>query len=152
MSCNFSTTDVIKNNPEKAKARMEKFESGLNTFTDAMVATYFEGYEITESENKFYVLESDWKFYMFSDKKDIIDLAASTSAMKRRENYNKNKKPNDKYISFTKSSELPRTKIYGYETRKLLGEFNLDESNLEKMSFKEIVKASLKAYRFYNID
>lgn len=148
----FTTIDTAKNNPEKAKANIEKVENKLNTFMDTLADTYFEEYEITENENKFYILESDWKFYFFSDKKDMLDFAATTSAMIRKEEYDKIKKTDDKYVSFTKVSELPRTKIYGYKTRKLLGEYSIDIKTMENASFKDYIKAAANSYKFYKAE
>ena len=53
------------------------------------------------------------------------------------------------YESFSKTDELLRTKIYSIETKKLLGEFIMDEKIYENGSIKEIVKASFNAYHFY---
>ena len=53
-------------------------------------------------------------------------------------------------LRFSKSTELDRTKIYGSDTGKLLGEFVMDDKALENASFKEAMKAVFKAYRFYN--
>ena len=65
----------------------------------------------------------------------------------RRKEY---KKQNPKgYKSFSKTEELPRTKIYSVETNRLLGEFILDESAYDTNSVKEIIKAGMNAYKFY---
>lgn len=140
----FSTFDDMKNNPEKAEQTMAKLENTMNKFG----SLYFESHKITSDENKFYVLSSDWNGYSFKEKKDILDLAASLASMEREKEY---KKLHPKsYKSFTKTSELPRTKIYSTETKKMLGEYNIDESSFESGSVKEMIKASLKAYKFYN--
>ncbi len=111
---------------------MNKMERVLNTYT----SLYFEGHTITEDENKFYVLAKDWNGYSFSEKKDILDMAAVTAATERKT---------------TKTKELARTKIYNSLNGELLGEFILDEKllNTEKPDFKEIIKTSMKAYTFY---
>ena len=128
----------IKSNPESAEQKIEKLSDTLNSFS----SMYFENHIITDSENKFYVRSSDWTRYSFSEKKDILDMAASISANERTK-HSKTKK------LYTKSDELIRTKIYGSDTDKLLGEFIIDEGIVEKGSFKDIMKASLNAYHFY---
>jgi len=140
----FATMEEVKNNPEQTKAKMEKLESGMNNFMDSMVSVYFEKYEITPNENKFYLYDSDWKYSIFSEKKDMLDLAATYSASKREEKDTKNK-------SYSKTSELPRTKIYSIETGKLLGEFSFEENLLKNPTPMEILKAATKAYKFYNV-
>ena len=134
--------------PEQRKAQIEKFESRLNTFMDFALSIYFERYEFTDAENKFYVTDFDWKTSTFKDKKDMLELAATKSAEYRRSEF-KAKNP-DGYKHFSKYSELPRTKIYSVETGKLLGEFSADE-NIPDKSFTEAVKSAFKAYKFYNV-
>ncbi len=141
----FGMADEIKNNPEQAKARMEKLESAL----DSMSSIYFKKYEITETENKFYISSDDWKGFGFNDKTKILDMAASMAANKR-EKQAKEKKP-DEYVYFSKTEELPRTKLYCVENGQLLGEFVMDESAYENASFKEAIKLAMKAYHFYNV-
>jgi len=143
----FTATSDIKNNPQKAEQTATKLENII----DNTGSIYFETYQITKEENKFYVLSSDWKYYSFEDKRNIIDLAANISSMKRNKEYKK-QNPNG-YEYFSKSSELPRTKIYSAETKQLLGEFVLDENILksDSLNFGNILKASLTAYRFYNV-
>ena len=137
-----------KEHPEAAKKEVKTIEQKLEDWS----LSYFESYEITKDENKFYVLESDWKFYDFTDKKNILEMAASVSAEKRRKAYDDTvdkSKPACERKYFSKSSELPRTKIYGKNTGKLLGEFVLDEDTMENASAMDIIKAAMKAYRFY---
>lgn len=136
----FAVVDEAKNTPEHKSATLEKLDSTLNSFA----SVYFESHTITEDENKFYVLPADWNSYSFSEKKDILDLAASMSASERKRLDSK------KYYS--KSSELNRTKIYSVENNELLGEYYFDESLIssDKPDIKNVVKASMKAYRFYN--
>lgn len=140
----FAAIGDIKDNPQKAEQRMEKIENGLNSFA----SIYFERSEITPSENKYYVKSSDWNGYTFKEKKDIIDLAASTASTERRREYKKQHPNGNKY--FSKTEELPRTKIYSVESNKLLGEYYLDESAYESDSVKEMIRAGMNAYRFYN--
>lgn len=135
----FTVVDETKTSPEHKSATMEKLDSALNSFG----SLYFESYDITQNENKFYVLPSDWSGYTFTEKKDILDMASSMSASYR------NKQDDDKYYS--KTSELNRTKIYSSENGELLGEFYMDEEvySSEKFSLKDALKASMKAYKFY---
>ena len=56
-----------------------------------------------------------------------------------------------KYIS--KTDELNITKIYGYNTGQLLAEFHFDSSVFEgNPSATQIMKASMNAYQFYNVN
>lgn len=126
------------NNTQKLDKTIEKLENAMNT----LGSIYFEGHEITKNENKYYVLSNDWKGYSFNDKKDILDMAASMASTEK----NKAEKQTSKY---SKTTELPRTKIYSYETKQLLGEFIMDKKVQENGSFKEYLSASMKAYKFY---
>lgn len=125
-------------NSNNTQTTLDKVES----FLDKVTMLYFESYEITETENKFYVLPSDWVSYSFSTKKDIIDMAAQMSASQRE------KMSKDKYKYYSKYDELPRTKIYSSTTKELLGEYKLDEEAYKK-SFKGAVISTVKAYKFY---
>ena len=129
-----------------AKDPVAKIETVMNN----LGSLYFEKHEITPLENKFYVSSNDWKDYNFSNKKDIIDLAASMSATEKNKAYKKENPEGYKY--FSKMDELPKTKIYSNETGELLGEFVIDENlfSKENVSAVDIFKAGLKAYRFYN--
>lgn len=125
-------------NPQTTGDKVDNaFEKVFNGFS----SVYFESHEITENENKFYVLPEDWAGYSFTDKKDILDFAASMASMER------NKQDSTHYYS--KTSELKRTKIYSSTDGQLLGEFVIDDSALENASFKEYIKSAIKAYRFY---
>ncbi len=134
----FTVIDESKTSPNHKSDTIEKLDSALNSFG----SLYFESYEITQNENKFYVLPSDWRRYSFTEKKDIIDMAASMAASNRSKN-------SDKYYS--KSTELNRTKIYNSKNGELLGEFYIDEKvySSDKFSLKDAVSASMKAYKFY---
>lgn len=136
----FTTIEDSKTSSNQESVTMNKIEQVFNSYT----SLYFEKHVITEKENKFYVLPQDWNSYSFSEKKDILDMAAVTAATERSNN--------GKYSN--KSKELPRTKIYSLKDEKLLGEFVIDEELLEtdKPNFKEIFKASMQAYRFYKCD
>ena len=141
---NSATTPCPVNPTEK---NTTKIESNLDGFIKNMANLYFEKYTIEEKENKFYVLNSDWKYAGFDEKKEMLELAASVSANERRNLRKTN--PNKEYEYYSKTTELPRTKIYSSENGKLLGEFVMDEKINNSSSFVDIVKSAMKAYRFY---
>lgn len=134
----FYMTSSDDNNTQKVDKTIEKLESAMTT----LGSIYFEGHEITKDENKYYVLSKDWSGYTFQEKKDILDMAASMASTEK----NKAEKQTSKY---SKTTELPKTKIYSYETKQLLGEFIMDKKVQENGSFKEYFSASMKAYQFY---
>lgn len=129
-------------NPKQFESKMEKVDTAMNF----MSSLYFDSYEITPEENKFYIQPSDWKYTSFKERTDMLNLAATVSAEERRK-----VKSTSSYEHFSKSTELPRTKIYNVEDKKLLAEFYLDESifNKNKPDVKEIFKSSITAYKFY---
>ncbi len=133
----FTAVDETKTSPNGESKTMNTIEKVLNSYT----SLYFESHTLTKDENKFYVLPKDWNGYSFSEKKEVFDMAATMSATERSKN--------GKYSSKTK--ELSRTKIYSSTNGELLGEFVMDESVFEneKPDFKQIIKASMQAYRFY---
>lgn len=133
----FTAVNETNNSPNQESPTISKLDKALNSY----FSLYFESHTLTADENKFYVLPKDWNGYSFSEKKDVLEMAATTSATERSKN--------GKHSSKTK--ELPRTKIYNSINGELLGEFVMDESlfETEKPDFKQIVKASMKAYRFY---
>lgn len=124
-----------------------KIESKLDSFISNMANLYFEKYTIENNENKFYVLNSDWKYAGFDQKKEMLDLAATVAANERRNMRKSDPKAESEYYS--KTSELKRTKIYSSETGKLLGEYVMDENIENSSSFMDIVKSAVNAYRFY---
>ena len=143
----FGMVAGIMSNPESAKQTMTKLENIMEN----MASTYFETYTIEENENKFYINEGDWKYMSFSDRKNLMDLAARTAASKREKAYQEQNPNEHKY--FSKMSELNKTKIYSANNKdKLLGEFYLDENlyNGDELKFTDIIKASVNAYKFYN--
>lgn len=115
----------------------------METITKGITSIYFESYEITETENKFYILPYDWRTSTFTEKKRLLDMAATQAAMERSKKFPK------KNEYYSKTTELNRTKIYSSKTNQLLGEFYLDDKNLT--SFKEGFMAAVKAYKFYKI-
>ncbi len=142
-----SSVKKLENNPEGIERTMTKVEKYL----DNVASSYFQTYTIDENENRFYILEDDWKWLSFSDRKNLLDLAAQTAANKREKEY-KEQNPNG-HEYFSKTKELNRTKIYSANNNeKLLGEFYFDNSvfDSEQPNVKKILKESMKAYRFYN--
>ena len=123
----------------ECNSKLEKLDTTFEKFS----SIYFESYKITKDENKFYVLPEDWSRYSYSEKKDILDMAASLASSKR------SKADKDGYYSKTK--ELPRTKIYNVKNNELLAEYFMDESLLysENTTTKNILKSAMKAYKFY---
>ena len=136
----FTAVDEAKTSPEHKSTTLEKLDSAINSFG----SLYFDSYEITADENKFYVSNNDWNSYSFHEKTDILDFAASLAASRRE----KSSKKGERY---SKSTELNRTKIYSSETGELLGEFKLNDDafSSEKPDFKNIIKATMNAYQFY---
>ena len=134
----------VNKNPEQAIVKME------NT-VDKMMSAYYRKYEISDKENKYYVPSSDWKYYSFKDKKQMLDNAAKHAALKKDILYSK-KHPGEKK-KFSQGTELPITKIYSYETNALLAEINfdsIDKNAFENASALEKIKMLSSIYRFYN--
>ena len=145
----FFAVSIDSQTPQSADQPAVKKESFIDNMMNGIISLYFERYEITDDENKFYISNDDWKTADFKDKKDMLDLAASKSAELRREKFEKEHP--DKYEYFSKTNELPRTKIYSSTSGALLGEFVMNEKAMNG-SFKDALKAALQAYRFYNVD
>lgn len=125
--------------------------SRLERMMDKMSSMYFQSYTIGEDENRFYVLEDEWRSFSFDERVKLLDFAAQTAAMRKEKEYKANNPNGHKY--FSKSSELNITKIYSANnTDKLLGEFYIDKNLFEndETKFTDVIKASLKAYKFYN--
>ena len=123
-----------------------KQESSIDKLMSGFTSLYFERYEFTSYENKFYVLDDDWQNADFQEKKNMLDFAASKSANERSREFKKQHPDRSHY--FSKTRELPRTKIYSATSGKLLGEFVISENEMNG-SFTEAFKAALNAYRFY---
>ena len=143
----FGTMHTAIKNPEEADKVMTKLENIMEN----TALTYFETYSIEENENKFYIIENDWEKLDFQDRKNLIDIAAQMSASKREKAF-KEAYPN-RYKSFSKVSELNRTRIYSANDRnKLLGEFYMDNNlyNGNDTKFTDILKAGMTAYKFYS--
>ena len=123
----------------ECNSKLEKLDTTFEKFS----SIYFESYKITKDENKFYVLPEDWSRYSYSEKKDILDMAASLASSKRSKA--------DKNGYYSKTKELPRTKIYNVKNNELLAEYFMDESLLysENATTKNILKSAMNAYKFY---
>ena len=132
---------VSSSSPD-TQAKLEKAANYLSN----MAMSSFDSYEITENENIFFVDGKKWEFTSFSDKKDLLDFAATKASVDRN-----NALPENSKEHYSKMSELPRTKIYDTESHVLLAEF--EEPQLgENPSFSDFFKAAMKAYKFYNIE
>lgn len=141
----FAVVNDSKASPNNESKILEKIERSLESFS----MLYFEKYSITEDENKFYVKNEDWKTYSFEQKKDILELAASISSNKKREMM-KNKDTHS-YSYYSKTTELPKTKIYSFETNQLLGEFVFDENKFYEKGFNfQTIKSLINSYKFYS--
>ena len=141
----FLVAGDTKQTPDGVKSEA-KIESTMDKILNSFVSMYFERYEFSDKENKFYVTDKDWNSSDFKDKKDMLELAATKSAEYRREKF-KEQYP-DKYAYFSKTNELPRTKIYSATSGKLLGEFIINEEDMNG-SFTQAIKSVLQAYKFY---
>lgn len=133
----FVITKEMSSSPSKASPTLEKIADVIIAYN----SIYFESYKIEKNENKFYILPGDWAGYSFGDKKDTFDMAATAAALERMKKY-----PGK---SYSKKTELPRTKIYNSKNNELLGEFTLEKSINNNADFKEIMKAAFTAYKFY---
>jgi len=140
----FVLSQPPKTGEHSADTRSQTLEYRLDNIMANSAKIYFESYKIEALENKFYIKEDEWKDYDFSQRKDILDLAANVSANDRKK-MSKDENGHSEYYS--KTTELNKTKIYGVKTNKLLAEFKFDIK--PDMDFKEIMKESMKAYRFY---
>lgn len=136
----FCTITYITDDHSSDKNFDKKIEK-LDNVINSIGSLYFEGHELTSTENKFYILSDDWSGYTFKEKKDIFDMATSMAVSERNKS--------DKNRVYTKLSELRRTKIYSKETNQLLGEYIMDKDIEDNGSFKDYVSASIKAYQFY---
>jgi len=124
------------------KSTPSKLEKVADSFMN-LGMSYFDSYEITEDENIFYTNGDEWKYTSFSDKKDMLEFAAAKSAMEREKSDNSGKRHH-----YSKTTELPRTKIYDTKTHVLLAEFQEPELG-ENPKFKDFVKAAMNSYKFY---
>ena len=148
----YAQKEAVSKHPEtqsqKTGEKMDKFNSGLDKFTNYMVFVYFEKYEITDNENSFYVTSDDWKYATFSEKKDMLDLGATAGSV-YRSNMCKNQK---KYCGYkSKTEELTRTKIYNVKTNQLLGEYKIDNpENIDSLG--KAIKTAYSSYKFYKVE
>ena len=140
----MNSVNTMKKDPQQIEQTLEK----IGDVMQDMASLYFVKNEILENENKFYVKESEWNVYSYTEKKDIFDLAASVSADVRRRKHDASN--STEFKSFSRRSELKRTKIYDSESNNLLGEYVFDEfESSNNVKTGDLVKAAMKAYRFY---
>lgn len=135
--------------PDKSNASQPadtSFELKMLSIEKTLASIYFERYEITENENKFYVSPNEWRNLIYTEKIDYMNKASKIAAAERRIQYKKAHSGEYKY--FSNSDEITRTKIYSFTTGELLGEFISD--NNENMSVKDIFKSAINSFRFYN--
>lgn len=120
----------------------EKLEQAIEKLED-FGKSYFDRYEIGEV-NKFYIDPDVWRFASFDEKRKLLDFAAQISASDKNDSL----QSSDYGNRTSKYRELNKTKIYSTKDNKLLAEFYMDE-NIDPNNFKEFIKESFKAYRFY---
>ena len=125
----------------------EKIE--LDGIYKTMANIYFDSYEFTENEYKFYVSENDWKTYTIFDKLGLMNKAQKISKGYRYK-VNQRKYP-DRCPYSSDSDDLDKIKLYSTEKHQLLGEFN-DDLDYENMSAKEIFKNIFKMWKFYEVE
>lgn len=165
----YMFSNMASDSPEEREASMQKMEKLVYD----VGSSYFTTYKITENENKFYIDEDDWRYETFDGKKDILDMAARMSAIQKEKVWQKQMDEKEKlrkhyldtnnieeYIKLTefvpppsRYSELPKTKIYGDKTGQLLAEYIYDEATMgPNAKIIDVIKSSMKAYKFYNVD
>lgn len=140
----FKFTSDISKNPDDAKKSLERMENVL----EKMSSIYFESYEITPTENKFYIYPSAWSNAGFKDKTKLLDIAASMSVTYREK---QDKNPIGKYY---KSEELKRTVLYNCKNKNEVLARYVESKKLaqtEKPTISEMVKETYKSYKFYDI-
>ena len=159
------STSEVPEKREAAKQRMEKFEN----FLVDIGRSYFTNYKITENENIFYIEEDEWAFSIYSDKKDMIEMAARIAALEKEKTWEIQEEERQRLKKLyannlaelkrvpkykrkpTKYSELPKTKIYGAKTGQLLAEYVDTGVRAKDTSFPEYVKKTINSYKFYNV-
>lgn len=143
----FKIADDSVKDPEKGKVTMQRMEK----FLENIESKTFESYEISSTENRFYIAPNTWYYLSYSDRMKTLDLAANIASKKRTDKY-KQKNCSTCY-SYSKTTELPRTKIYSAKNHELLAEYSSDAttnlSKKEKVSIADIIIASTNTYKFY---
>lgn len=124
------------------EASEDKPLSAIDKIANTLAYAYFEDYEITEDENKFYVHSKDWKYANFNERKQMMTFA-TLKALSFRE------KAGEHPIG---EEEKEKTKIYDYETKQLLGEFHMDKKVDPSAGIMESALAEIKAYKFYEVE
>ncbi len=125
----------------------EKVE--LDGIYKTMAYFYFDSYDFSEDEYKFYVSEEDWKKYTILEKLDLMSRAQKISKGYRYK-VNQKKYPN-KCTRTSNYDELNKIKIYSTEKHQLLGEFN-EDIDYKNISAKDAFKSVFKMWKFYEIE
>ena len=132
---------IGQQNPEKIDKLFVKFEK----IVDFVTNSEFEKHEITKEENKFYISPNNWQNLNYSERRDLLEYAASVGSFK--------KNSHSEYGGRTsKKTELLITKIYNSENGELLGEFvDIDREKLKNSDslFKDTFTEVIKSYKFY---
>ena len=152
-SCqNCATVDKVTTPPaieQKAEQKKTDEKVELDGFYKSMAYIYFDSYEFSEKEYKFFVSEKDWKTYTIMDKLDLMNKAQKISKGYR---YKLNQKEHPNTCPYSSDSDdLSKIKLYSTEKHQLLGEFN-DDIDYNNMSAKELFKSITKMWKFYEIE
>ena len=67
----FFAVSIDSQTPQSADQPAVKKESFIDNMMNGIISLYFERYEITDDENKFYISNDDWKTADFKDKKEF---------------------------------------------------------------------------------
>ena len=130
---------AITNKESSTETAISKLE---NTMVE-LGSTLFDKYEITETENKFYVSPSSWNFISYDEKRKILKHAATIASIEKS-------KKNSSYGRSSARKELSKTKIYNIKNNEILAEYvepdYYDDENLIKIMAKD-----LKRYKIRNI-
>ncbi|MBR1776494.1 hypothetical protein IJ750_05430 [bacterium] len=151
-NCNDNTAAEQLASPPAVEQKIDNKKSDekieLDGVHKSMAFIYFDSYEFSENEYKFYVSENDWKTYTIFDKLDLMNKAQKIS-----KGYcyklNKIKYPNGCPYS-SDSDNLRKVKLYSTEKHQLLGEFNSDV-DWDNISAKQMLKSIFKMWKFYDI-
>ncbi len=131
---------AIEQKVENKSTSTDKIE--LSGIYKSMANIYFDSYELTENEYRFYVSEKDWESYTIFEKLDLMSTANKIIKGCRYKNgcgYR------------TNSDAIEKIKLYSTEKHQLLGEFNKD-IDFDNASAKDIFKNMFKIFKFYEIE
>ena len=131
ISSKSSNTQTTPQNGSQVQQSQYKLSNTLEKMTNL----YFDSYEITPKENKFYINSSEWKNLEFKNKYDLFRMAVLFSVDKKRTLA----KTDTEYAGYyySKETEVSITKIYSSQDKKLLAEYDKNAS-------------IAKAFKFYN--